>query len=167
MWKVDLPQPEQLVTVTKTIARGSPLTSSIQCQHSGFIKWRSMKSAGRVRYMVLYKMPAIRPIGSRSFKACLQMMWCPTGQVARSIDDRSQEKWVPRGFPFSRDWMCAWLQGERYCCLLAVITRQQKRVVRVSNVIDIHQGNTSLSQAVVDSVNWRSRTVIRDTLNRR
>src|SRR5213592_4353304 len=109
-----------------------------------------MKGAGGVRYVVLYEMPAIRPICSRSSEACLQMMWRPTGQVARSIDDRGQKKWVPCRFPLNRGWMCAWLQEERYCCLIAVTTEQQKRVVGVSNGIDINEDNTCLSQAVVD-----------------
>ena len=83
-----------------------------------------MKGAGSVRYVVLYEMPAIRPICSRSSKARSQMVRRSAGQMARSIDDRGQEKWVPRGFPLSRDWMCAGFQGERYCCLIAVTTKQ-------------------------------------------
>src|SRR6266567_4503588 len=111
-----------------------------------------MKGAGSVRYVVLYEMPAIRPICSRSSKAHSQMVRRSADQVARSIDNRGQEKWVPRGFPLSRGGMCARLQGERYCCRIAVTTKQQIRVVGVSNVIDINEGDTSLSQAVVDGV---------------
>ena len=111
-----------------------------------------MKGAGSVRYVVLYEMPAIRPICSRSSKARSQMVRRSAGQVARSIDNRGQEKWVPRGFPLSRGGMCARLQGERYCCRVTVTTKQQKRVVGVSNMIDINEGDTCLSQAVVDGV---------------
>src|SRR2546421_5682870 len=111
-----------------------------------------MKGAGSVRYVVLYEMPAIRPICSRSSKARSEMMRRSAGQVARSIDDRGQEKWVPCRFPLSRGWMCARLQGERYCCRIAVTTKQQERVVGVSNGTNIHEGNTCLSQAVVDGV---------------
>src|SRR5690349_15842505 len=96
-----------------------------------------MKGAGRVCYVVLYEMPAIRPICSHSPKARLQMMRRAASEVAGSVDDRGQEEWVPRGFPLSRDWMCAGFQGERYCCLIAVTTKQQKGVIGVSNVIDI------------------------------
>src|SRR2546427_8444645 len=114
-----------------------------------------MKGAGSVRYVVLYEMPAIRPICSRSSKARSQMVWRSAGQVARSIDDRGQEEWIPRGFPLSRGGMCARLQGKRYCCRIAVTTKQQKRIVGGSNVIDINEGDTSLSTAVVDGVKWQ------------
>src|SRR5207237_8880014 len=92
-----------------------------------------MKGAGSVRYVVLYEMPAIRPICSRSSKASSQMVRRSAGQVARSIDNRGQEKWVPRGFPLSRGGMCARLQGGRYCCRIGVTDRRWYRVVGERN----------------------------------
>src|SRR5207248_8910268 len=130
------------------------LATTIEGQHRCILKRRGMKGADSVRDVMFDKMPAIMPMLRGLAKTSLQVVGRTVEQVARGVDNRRQKEWVPGGFPFCGGWMRTRFQGKRDGCVMAMIAEQQPGVVGVRDMIDICQGYTGFTQAVIDGMKW-------------
>jgi hypothetical protein len=152
MRKVDLPESLQPVAAAHVIGGRGLLPASIQRQHRGMIERRGKKGAGGVRHVVLHEMPPVGTIRPRAPEACAQVVWRAAGEMPRGVDDGRQEERIPRGFPFGRRRVRAWLQGQRDGRLVAMAAEQEKGIVGVGDVIDVDEADPGFPQAVVDRV---------------
>src|SRR4051794_24223752 len=94
-WHVHFRDSRQHIVLTQIVSCSCRFTSSIQCHYSSIQMGRREIGTGGVCQVMLNKMPG--PVGDfTAFKVLLEMMRIAVDQLPGRINDRTQEKVVPR-----------------------------------------------------------------------
>jgi hypothetical protein len=96
--------------------------------------------------------PARGAIGMIAAKERMDMMGSASGQMARRVDHRRNEERFPDRFPAWKNLMSAWLQRNNECGILLLPVEQEIRIVRIGDMVDISECDTSFLQTIVNGV---------------
>src|SRR3954453_5160629 len=130
------------------IARGGELAAAVERHHGAFVERRGEEGARLVREMVLDEMPAPMLAFLRGVEALAQMVRRSVDQLAFRVLHICERERLPWRSPRLLGWKSAGLEGKRDLLVL----EEQRRVVRVSNMVDVGELDAGRCQAIVDGV---------------
>src|SRR4051812_13909296 len=130
------------------VAGGGELAAAVERHHGAFVERRGEEGARLVRQMVLDEMPAPVLVFFCGVEPLPEVMRRPVHQLALSVLYIGKRERLPRRSPRLLGGKGARLEGKADLRIL----EKQRRVVRVSDMVDVGQLNTGGGEAVVDRV---------------